>query len=229
MNLYQNQATGVRGATLPGVTKELMRTSVQADYQRVKEISSKALDIMKDADEIRIETPSGTDLTLDMKEEYARKLTGNLQEDGDFGNIPSGEVFGPGLNAEGTLVIDNLAPAPDAEGTVLEIENNKVVEINSPQENDLEKKLGSIEGARNIAEFGLGTNPKAEIIGNMMNDEKVLGTVHIAFGDNEFFLPEGDERIVEADIHWDAICIDPTVYFGDELMIDEGEPVFLDD
>lgn len=48
------------------------------------------------------------------------------------------------------------------------------------------------------------------------------------FGDNSSYVPEGDQGRVEASIHWDAICIDPTVWFDDEKVLDRGEPVFLD-
>ncbi|MFB6241239.1 MAG: aminopeptidase [Candidatus Nanosalina sp.] len=220
---------GVRGASMPKLTKEVMKTSVQADYQRVREISDKAQSVLKDSSEIRIRTPSGTNLTLDVEKEKVHKLDGILTEPGDFGNIPSGEIFGPGINARGKLVIDELAMAPEASGTEVMIEKNTVVDVKSDNSNKLVKKLEEIEGAKNIAEFGFGTNPEAEIIGNNTNDEKILGTVHIAFGDNEFFLPDGDDRIVESEIHWDSVCVKPTVYFDDRKMLDKGKPVFLED
>ncbi len=218
---------GVRGASMPKVDKEIMETSVQADYERVSEITDKAYKHLKDTEKIRIETPSGTELRLDVESDKVGKLDGILHEEGDFGNIPSGEVFGPGINTEGKLVIDELAMAPKSTETELIIEDNNVVEIKSEEPNKLVENLKNIEGAKNIAEFGFGTNPDAEIVGNNTNDEKVLGTVHIAFGDNEFFLPDGDERIVESEIHWDAVCENPTVYFDDKLMLDKGKPVFL--
>lgn len=220
---------GARGASMPKITKRIMETSVQADYQRVSEISEKAFQLLKESEKIEIKTPSGTDLTLDMERDKADKLDGILHEAGDFGNIPSGEVFGPGINARGKLVIDELAMAPKSSGTELIIEENRIVEINSKEPNKLVENLENIDGAKNIAEFGFGTNPEAKIVGNNTNDEKVLGTVHIAFGDNEFFLPENDERIVESEIHWDAVCEKPTVYFDDTLMLRKGEPVFVEE
>ncbi len=43
------------------------------------------------------------------------------------------------------------------------------------------------KNADNIAEIGLGTNPVAKIIGNVLEDEKVHGTCHVALGDNHTF------------------------------------------
>jgi leucyl aminopeptidase (aminopeptidase T) len=218
---------GVRGASMPKLNKEIMETSVQADYKRVSKITDKAYKHLKNTKKIRIKTPSGTELRLNVESDKVGNLDGILHEEGDFGNIPSGEVFGPGINTEGKLVIDKLAMAPNSTGTELVIEDNRVVKIESERPNKLVENLKDIKGAKNIAEFGLGTNPNAEIVGNNTNDEKVLGTVHIAFGDNKFFLPDGDERIVESEIHWDAVCESPTVYFDDKQILDQGKPEFL--
>ena len=80
--------------------------------------------------------------------------------------------------------------------------------------------------SRHVAELGIGTNPEAELIGNVLQDEKVFGTVHIAFGDNTSYMPEKHEKCNSCDIHWDTVCESPTVYFDSEKVIDEGEPCF---
>jgi leucyl aminopeptidase (aminopeptidase T) len=82
-------------------------------------------------------------------------------------------------------------------------------------------------GATNVAEFGFGTNPEATLIGEVLQDEKVLGTVHIAFGDNASYIPDSDANQVQSSIHWDTVCQHPTVRFDDTVMLDQGDPVFL--
>ena len=69
--------------------------------------------------------------------------------------------------------------------------------------------------ARNLAELGIGINPKARLIGNVLEDEKVGGTVHVALGDNSTF--GGD---VVAGIHLDGIITRPKVFV-------DGEPLKL--
>ncbi|MFB6077339.1 MAG: hypothetical protein ABEK12_04380, partial [Candidatus Nanohaloarchaea archaeon] len=73
----------------------------------------------------------------------------------------------------------------------------------------------TVDGARNVAEFGVGTNPAATLIGNILQDEKVLGTVHVAFGDNTSMVPGSDDHRVDAEVHWDVVCEEPTVRFDD--------------
>ncbi|MCJ7478721.1 MAG: aminopeptidase [Candidatus Nanohaloarchaeota archaeon QJJ-7] len=218
---------GVRGATMPGITREIWTGSLSADYEEIAGLCLRVYERLEGAEEARIETPSGTDLELEIVEDYFLQDTGMLQEPGDFGNLPAGEVFGAPVNASGVLVIDHFPHAPD--GTRVEIEDNMAVSVEHPgnEESELAEAFEDVEGARNLAEFGIGANPEAELIGNTLQDEKVLGTVHFAFGDNSSMVPEGDERRVGAEVHWDSVCEDPTVSVDGEFLLDEGEPLFL--
>lgn len=222
-------AAGVRGATLPGIDKEIWNSSLQADYQRVEEITDRAFEELEEEMEIRVETPSGTDLSFTVRMKSFFTDTGILHEDGSMGNLPAGEVHGGVIDMNGTLVIDHFPQAPS--GTRVKIENSRVVDIEHPEGVDsskLSQTLNELECGNNIAEFGFGTNPEATLIGRTLQDEKVLGTVHVAFGDNGHYFEDGHERLTECDIHWDSVCEDATVYFGEKKMLDEGEPVFLD-
>ncbi len=219
---------GARGATLPGITKEIWNTSLQADYSRVEEISEKVYSMLSETSEVRIKTPSGTDLRFGVNIDYFHTDTGLIHNPGEFGNLPAGEADGAPVDVNGILVIDQLSLAPDSEGTEVEIGDSEVVAVKSDGYNTLERKFDGVDGAKNIAEFGFGTNPEAELIGNLLQDEKVLGTVHIAFGDNSSYVPEADPRRVEAGLHWDAVCKSPTVWFDDKKVLDGEKPVFLD-
>lgn len=217
-----------RVATMPGITEEIWKTSLQADYQEVKRISQKVYNLLEKTSEVKITTPSGTDLTLEINIDYFHQDTGLIHQPGDFGNLPAGEADGGSLNANGTLVIDHFPFAP--QGTKVEIKENKIVGVEEPnnESSELSEALENIEGAEKVAEFGFGTNPKATLIGNVLQDEKVLGTVHIAFGDNTSYIPEQDDGHNPCEVHWDTISEEPTVYFDNELILDEGKPVFLD-
>lgn len=221
---------GTRVATLPTVNKEIWKTSLQADYKKVKEITEKAYRLLEETNEVRIQTPSGTDLKFDIEIETYHNDTGIIQEEGAFGNLPAGEPNGYPTNINGTLVLDHFTFSPSAKK--VEIKNGEVIALeNMEGENssELEKAFEQHPCSKKIAEFGFGTNPEAKLIGKTIQDEKVLGTVHIAFGDNCSYVKEEDERRNPCPIHWDSVCENPTVYFDDKLILDEGEPVFLDE
>jgi leucyl aminopeptidase (aminopeptidase T) len=214
-----------RVATLPGITEEIWNTSLQADYDRVAEISEKVYSMLEETEEVRIETPSGTDLKFLIEIENFHRDTGLIHNPGEFGNLPAGEADGGITDAEGTLVTDHFPFAE--EGTEIEIKDNEAVAVKEDEESDLSEAFEDIEGARTVAEFGFGTNPEATLIGNILQDEKVLGTVHIAFGDNTSYIQ--GEKANLCQIHWDTICDSPTVWFDDRKVLDRGEPVFLDE
>lgn len=216
---------GTRVATLPSINKQVWNTSLQADYKRVERITQKVYSMLEETDKVRIETPSGTDIEFDVDIDTYHASTGIIDEEGGFGNLPSGEPNGFPENIRGTLVIDHFPFAPS--GTKVEIEDGEVVAIEHPEGFDGSELAEAFEEescSRRIAEFGFGTNPEAELIGNVLQDEKVLGTVHIAFGDNTSYVSDTRENVCE--IHWDTVCESPTVWFDDRRVLDEGEPKF---
>ncbi|MFB6166747.1 MAG: aminopeptidase [Candidatus Nanohaloarchaea archaeon] len=219
-------AEGSRGATLPGINREIWTGALLADYQRVAEISEEVHELLVSSREVEVTTPSGTELSLEVEPEYYSASDGIIREPGEFSNLPAGEAFGAPVKTSGRLVIDYFPFAP--EGTVVEIEDNEAVAVQHPgeEESRLAEAFEEVEGSRNVAEFGVGTNPEAELIGNTLQDEKVLGTVHFAFGDNSSMVPEADERRVETGLHWDAVCEDPTLRLDGTLVMEEGDPLF---
>lgn len=220
---------GTRVATMPTVSKEIWNTSLQADYSKVKQITERVYELLKDTSEVKVTTPSGTDLRFRVDIDTYDLDTGFIREKGSFGNLPAGEPSGFPMDIEGTLVIDHFPFSPSAkrveirDGKVVALENEEGVETS-----ELEKAFEKHHCSRQIAEFGFGANPKATLIGNTLQDEKALGTVHFAFGDNTLYVGDGNERSNPCDIHWDAVCEEPTVWFDDLKVLDEGELVLLD-
>jgi leucyl aminopeptidase (aminopeptidase T) len=217
-------AAGSRGATLPGITREIWNTSLQADYTEVRRISERVFDLLSSAERIQITTPSGTDLTLEYDIEHFHKDIGYIRHAGDFGNLPAGEVDGGVIGAEGVFVVDHFPFAPS--GTVIEIEDCQITSIRHPgeQSSKLAEAIENSDCVRQVAEFGFGTNPAATLIGNILQDEKVFGTVHVAFGDNSSYISPDVPQHTDCHIHWDSVCESPTVHFGDTLILDEGTP-----
>jgi leucyl aminopeptidase (aminopeptidase T) len=223
---------GARGATLPNINKQIWNTALQADYHRVEEITQEAYSHYEDGQKVRITSPSGTDFELEIWKKTFYNDTGILHDSGEMGNLPAGEVHGGIIKGNGKIVVDTIKGDVAPEGTVIHVEDSRVVDIEHPEgveTSELAEAFEDTPCSKNMAEFGFGTNPEAELIGRMLQDEKVLGTVHLAFGDNTHYIPEDHERHTPCDIHWDAVIKNPTVRFGDKVMLDEGEPVFLDD
>jgi leucyl aminopeptidase (aminopeptidase T) len=216
---------GARGATLPSINRTVWEGALQADYSRVKEITDKAHELLKGVEEVRIESPSGTDLTVELGDRLIPGA-GMIHESGEFSNLPAGEVFTAPLDASGVMVIDDFVVP--GKGTKVKVEDGKLTEIIEARDADeIRDAIENIENGGNIAEFGFGTNLQAELVNNVLQDEKSLGTVHIALG-NSMPIAGKEGNGVQSEIHWDNVIEDPTVWFDGEKVLEEGEPVFLD-
>jgi leucyl aminopeptidase (aminopeptidase T) len=213
---------GARVATMPMITKQMMqRGAMLADYRRVRKLTLKVAKLMDNASEVEIATQAGTHLTLDTRRRKAHPDTGIFHKPGDFGNLPAGEAFIAPLedSAEGNLIVDGSMMDLLRGVVKIKIKSGRATKISGVHATKLNKMLGEVgPKAFNLAEFGIGTNPKARLIGNVLEDEKVLGTCHIAFGDNSTF--GGRNRV---GIHIDGILLRPTVKFDGRVILCNGQ------
>ncbi|CCO07935.1 aminopeptidase [Desulforamulus hydrothermalis] len=216
--------SGARVPSLPGITGEILARTMTADYQKISELSSRVAELLSKSNQARIITPAGTDLTMSLRGRAAHADTGLLQGKGMFGNLPAGEAYIAPLEgtANGTLVIDGaMAGVGMLKGEIIRItvQNGYAVGIQGGQGakilEDLLKPLGKEAG--NIAELGVGTNDKAIITGNVLEDEKVLGTVHVALGNSISF-----GGTVDVPIHLDGILLKPTLMLDGQIILQEG-------
>jgi leucyl aminopeptidase (aminopeptidase T) len=204
---------GARVATLPGITEEIFTTGLDADYERIQSHCEDVLEQVDGADEIRVTTDQGTDITFEPGERDFRLDTGMVHEAGEMSNLPAGEVFLSPENANGRFVVDGtMMPhglLEDDQTLEFEVEDGSVTEISDDEIREAFAAAADDVGqdAYNVAELGIGTNVAAEsLIGSVLLDEKAGGTVHIAIGDDHAI--GGD---VEAPIHSDGIIREPTV------------------
>ena len=104
----------------------------------------------------------------------------------------------------------------------LEVENGEVISVSGGVEDVqfLEQKFARDATARNIAEFAIGTNPNARLIGNLAEDKKLAGTVHFAIGDNESL-----GGVVRSSIHLDGLMLKPTVLVDQQPLVQKGKLV----
>ncbi|WP_276259088.1 aminopeptidase [Haloglomus litoreum] len=218
---------GTRIVILRGVDEELMLDGgINTDYEWLAEATGAVRDVLDAASEARVTSPAGTDVWMDLTDRPAFSLDG-LFHDYGFSALPPGESpTSPAEGtAEGTVVIDysmdNIGLLDDP--IELEFTDGFVSEVRGGTEADrLREIMDGHENAGNMAEFAIGTNPDARLVGNLAEDKKKLGTVHFAIGDNESL-----GGTTQCDIHLDGVVLDPTVTLDDEAVITEGE-VHLD-
>jgi leucyl aminopeptidase (aminopeptidase T) len=210
---------GARGATLPQVTADMLARLMAVEFDALARRAQAVARLLDDADEARISCPRGTDLHLDLSGRRGLADDGDLTAPGAFGNLPCGEGFiaprgGEGRVMASTLVMGGVAPAP----VPLVVERGRLARAEGEEG---ERFLAHLErhGAPglNLAELGVGTNDRARLSGNVLEDEKILGTIHVAFGDSAGF--GGD---VSAGIHEDVVVLDPTLDVGATRVLDGG-------
>ena len=211
---------GARGATLPGITEEVFVTGLDADYDAIAAHCADVLDQVADADEIRVTTPAGTDIVVEPGTRPWHDDTGIVHDDGDFSNLPAGEVFVAPENANGTYVVDGTMRPHGVldEGKQLrfEVENGYVTEISDDEiRGQVEAAADEVgRDAYTLAELGIGTNVGVtDLVGSVLLDEKAAGTVHIAIGDNA-----GIGGDTDAPLHLDGIIREPTVVADGEVV-----------
>ena len=209
-------AAGVRIATLPGVTEEMLARAMSADPREVGRLAGMTAKRLTDATAARIGCPNGSDLTLSLDGRKGNVDDGRLDSPGSFGNLPCGEAFIAPLEdrGDGRLVVDgSIAGFGVLEEPVeLTVESGRLVAATGAVGERLLETLAAGEG-QTVAELGVGTNGRARPSGNVLEDEKILGSVHVAFGSSA-----GIGGAVQAGVHIDCVVLKP------ELTLD-GEPV----
>lgn len=213
---------GARGATLPGITEDVFATGLDADYAAIEAACDDVLAQVAGADEVRVTSPAGTDVTFGIGDREWLSDTGMVRDPGDFSNLPAGEVFVAPETATGTFVVDGtMMPhglLDEDQELTFEVDDGLVTSIDDDDiRADVEAAAESVgDAAYNLAELGIGTNVGVdELVGSVLLDEKAGGTVHIAIGDNAGIGGETD-----APIHLDGILRNPTVYAdGEEVEL----------
>jgi leucyl aminopeptidase (aminopeptidase T) len=218
---------GARIATLPGVTEAMLVRTMSADYQAVRRRSEHVAEVLSRGQRAFLTNDLGTELTLLLGGRDAIPDTGHLETPGAFGNLPAGEGFIAPVEgtAEGVLVVDACMAGIGVlnDPLTLEIHAGRVEEIRGGDEaGRLEEMFDRVgPDARVVCELGVGTNEKAIITGVVLEDEKVLGTVHVAFGNNLHFGGTND-----VPFHIDGVITTPTLTVDDTLLIERGVPRF---
>ena len=221
----------IRHAHMVNINKQIMLEGMRADFLKVDRISTKVVDMVRRASQIRAKTAAGTDLVADLNPNYHWLKTSGLISPDKWGNLPGGEVFTTPGEVNGTFVIDgvvgdwlcakfgDLAKNP----LTIRVKQNRVTEAHS-ENRDLEASFWNYthtdENSDRVGEFAIGTNIELkDVIGQILQDEKYPG-VHIAFGN-----PYGEHTGADwySSTHIDVVGRKFDIWVDNEQIMKDGK------
>jgi len=184
----------MRHGHMVNINRQMMLEGMRADFHKVDRLSSKVIEIVRNAKQIRATTHGGSNFTATLNPSYRWLKTSGLISPDKWGNLPGGEVFTTPGNVEGTLVIDGVVGdflcekyhSLEATPLTLRVKDNRLVEAHSENkelESDFWDYTHTDQNSDRVGEFAIGTNIELKaVIGHILQDEKFPG-IHIAFGD----------------------------------------------
>jgi len=202
---------------------------MNADYHRIAERTFKLCALLEQAATVRVTAPAGTDVTMPIKGRTAHASSGLFREKGLWGNLPTGEAYLAPLEGQsnGVVVVDGSMAGVGMTTAPIRIvvRDGYATEITGGAEAGRLRALLEPHGkdAYTVAEFGIGTNDQAILTGLILEDEKVMGTIHIAFGDNKSM--GGSVRVAS---HLDGLVRRPTVWLDDTMIMEDGKLLVAD-
>ncbi|MFI5340254.1 MAG: aminopeptidase [Candidatus Methylomirabilales bacterium] len=218
---------GARIIALTEFTEEMMiHGGLEADFNELKLICQKVADTFGRGSRARITTPAGTDLTMNIAGRPGNALY-CIVGPGQFSPVPNVEANVSPIEgtANGRIVVDASIPylgiglieqaihVEVRDGFITRIEGGRQAEV---LRRDLESH--GDKNSFNIAELGVGLNPKCKMIGIMLEDEGVLGSAHIGVGTN---ITLGGT--IKAPCHYDLLVWHPRIEIDDKVVIDGKE------
>ncbi len=227
---FLTELCGTRYCSMPLFEESMFFSAMQEDWALLKKRCLFLKEKLKNSSFIIITSNNGTHIRFSVTGREFQLDTGDLSYKGAFSNIPAGEVFIAPVEktANGKLVIEYSPTSKLKSPLTLYIEDGFVnyIEGNDSYKDELYKKINKNKLNSNIAEFGIGTNSKASNMLNILESEKILGTIHIALGDNSSF--GGNVR---TNFHEDYLVLNPTVEVYTEkkdnfFILVNGKPLF---
>jgi leucyl aminopeptidase (aminopeptidase T) len=217
---------GVRHLAMGGATVEsLTKGAATADYEQVLALSKKINEIMSKGKHVKVTSGEGTDIEFSIEGRTGFLLAGVLDENDGKAAFPDGEVATAPVEgtANGVIVVDGTVHHLGRLNNEIRwvVEKGRVVRMGGKREGEALTEFLRDHGdgdSYNLAEFAIGTNPKATITGNAQEAKKMLGTIHFALGDN---ISLGGH--VYSKIHMDGMVMHPTVTIDDIEVLKDGK------
>jgi leucyl aminopeptidase (aminopeptidase T) len=221
----------VRHGHMPGISEELMRTGMCADYEEVQSISAAVGEVVEGAREITVTTPAGTEFTAEFSQSLNWVVCDGVLRPGKITNLPEGEVFTcPYDLKEGVIVIDGIlgdyfsAKYGLLEETPVtwEVQDTRVRKVSCVDDRlagELREYLARDENANRIGEFAIGTNTALDsLVGNLLQDEKFPG-IHVAVGHP---IPEETGADWTSKVHLDGVLKSVTIDVEGQVIMRDG-------
>lgn len=207
-----------RLAHCPGITLDMLTDGALAlttkDHRQMQDFANNLIRNLNRAVNVEITNQAGTKLSISVKGRPFFTDTMINWETLKWMNMPTGEVIvAPVENSlEGRLVCDLAVGGIGPIKTSVEIEakNGKAQNVSSANGKMLERVKDSLktdDRANIVGEFAFGINPKARFVQEFLEAEKILGTIHVAFGNNSD-MPGGKNPSKN---HMDLLLSKPTV------------------
>jgi leucyl aminopeptidase (aminopeptidase T) len=198
--------------------------AMTADFLKIRERAERLAQWLRGAQQIHVRSPAGTDVRVKIGSREPRGwTTGIVRKPGEISAFPGGEVSFPPIEGEshGIVVLETVMTDLGRldEPITLTVHNGLAVDIAGGSEAArLREIIDGVEGARNIAELGIGLNPQARITDEITETKKRLGTAHVALGDNA----GGYGGIVDCPLHLDGMIMDVTITIDQEDIVRDG-------
>jgi leucyl aminopeptidase (aminopeptidase T) len=223
---------GARVATMPGMTVEMFTEGgMSADFNIIKKNIGEMNAILRRKRFVNVKSSTGTNVTFEVNwREWKLDDNGICNRPRMLTNLPAGKIFTLPREGtmNGTIVIDGSWDSDLVdEPVVLQIENGLVVDVKGGTAaaqirqtfGEAAKRLKSKdqENVWTIAEFGFGMNPNARLMGNVLEDEKRLGTAYFSIGDNTAL---GGTAAVGIQIS--GVLASPSIWLDESSLLEDG-------
>lgn len=232
---YRKHIAHARHGHMPGITRELMETGMNADYDAVADLTTRLHERVQGVHTARVTNPNGTDFRVLFHPDWTwLPDTGKFHRRGDWGNLPAGEVYTAPAWLHGRIVTNLLGDHFSEKFKELvpplafDVHDSRVVLESmtgaTPQViREFREYLSSDPMGARAGEFAMGTNlGLAKLVGNLLQDEKIPG-VHVAFGH-----PYSEQTGAPwtAKTHVDVVILDTDVWLDGMLVQEGGRYVF---
>jgi leucyl aminopeptidase (aminopeptidase T) len=202
---------------MPGLTVDMMERLVNIDYSDLDRRGQELMAALQDAEDILVENDEGTRISLSVKGRTWKNDNGDISRQGQHGNLPAGEIFtAPVEESFNGRIVISLIDDKLGRG-VMEFERGRLTAHEGEGIAQILDNIGDDETGRIIGEFGIGTNPGAQICANMLEAEKAFGTVHFAIGDSYGLGQNASSH------HYDALVDKITLRAEGKILIDQGK------